>query len=340
MKIKKRFLAAITAAALGMALAGCGSSSSDSDVSGSGGKTVIRVGYFNSAQYQTQLAIAKEKGFFDEAFEGLDVEVEYDYFSGAGPALNESFLAGELDVAHGIGDQPALSGILNGNETVILSRIVAVDSGGGIVVHNDLGIESVADLKGKKIAIGLGQAGQKILDLYLADYGLTEDDVELVNLSNTDEIIAAFKSNEIDATLSTSYNYFANLVQDEQIATRIDDLSAHPNYAYLTMTKSFIENNPEIAEKFVEALYKANEWYNENVDEGNQLVADFLDTDIETVGLANSGGTIQMAFDDADIDNIQVTYDFLKANDILPSEVDDISTLYDGSIINNIISNN
>lgn len=336
MKVKNKILAVFASLALALSFASCGSSNAKN--SNGDGTTVIRVGYFSSAQYQVQLAIAKEKGFFDEAFEGLDVEIEYDYFAGAGPAINESFLAGELDVAHGIGDQPALSGILNDNQTVIISRIVSVDTGGGILVGYDSDIKSVGDLKGKTVAVGIGSAGQKILDLYLADYGLTEDDINMVNLTKVDELIAAFQGGDIDAALTSSYTYLENQVGDEKLTRQLVDLTEHPNYAYLTMTKSFIEEHTEIAEKFVEALYKANEWYYENVDEGNQIVADFLETDLENVQLGTSGCTVAIAFEDEDIKDIQETYDFLKANDILPSEVDDLSTIYDDSIINKIIN--
>lgn len=309
------------------------------------GQVIIKVGYHYSSPYEVALAIAKEKGFFDEAFKDDNVKIEYIGFAGAGPAINEAFLADEINVAHGLGDQPCLSGIANGNESVIVSRIVKNTKGTGIIVKYDSDIQSVSELKGKTIAVGIGTAGQKNLDLLLEDYGLTESDVKLVNLQKYDEIVAAFDKGEIDAALNSSMAYTEEDDMQNKLFRTLIDLTTHPNFAYLEFKKDFLESNPEVSYKFVEALYKAIAWYYDgNVEEGDELTAKFLEqTEADEKNIVVKGNAsmeLNLDFDDEDVQNLQDTYDFLKRNDILPDEIDDLTTTYDSSIIEKVIANN
>lgn len=336
MKKIKSVLALLTAGVLGFSLAACGNSSENkSDSDNSEESIVIRVSHPTTSQYATELAIAEKKGFFEEAFEGKNVTVEFAVF-GTGPAIMEAMAAGELDFAHGVGDQPTISSVVNSGSGVIVARTVLNAKGNGIFVDYDSDINTVEDLKGKVIAVNLGSAGQKGLDLILEDHGLSESDVQLLNLKNIDEIFAAFEKNEIDAAVSAEMALSEQKALDGQIARKLVDFTSHPNYAYLTVHTDFAAAHPEETQEFINALYKAGQWYNENTEEGDKLVAEFLDVDLEDVVTANASSEIYIDFTDDDIQNIQDTYDFLKRNDLLSNELDDISVTYDDSYVKNI----
>lgn len=344
--MKRKLLALVTSLALAASLAACGSAAEGQSESvaaegsaASGEAVTIRVGYFGTAQYQAQLAIAKEKGFFEEAFRDSNVTIEYNFFSGAGPAINEALLAGELDVSQGVGDQPTISGIANGNGCVIVSRIIQNAKGCGILVDYESDIQTVADLEGKRIAVGIGTANQKTLDLILADAGLTEADVELINLPKIDEELAAFQSNEIDAAYTANLAFCRDQAEADQVARVLIDSTSHPNYAYLSIREDFLKEHPDLAEKYVEALYQANEWYKENTEEGNQIIADFLGLDLNDVKLATESSDIDMVFTQEDYDNLSVTYQFMKDNDILPGEIEDLNAIVDDSFIKQAAEN-
>lgn len=339
--IGKKILTVLIAAAVAVLSAACGKSSEESSESTENSSPVtIRVGYFGTPQYQTQLAIAKENGYFDEAFDGMDVEIEYSFFAGAGPAINEALLAGDLDVAFGVGDQPTLSGISNGNGNIIVSRIVKNARGTGIIVGNDRGIDSVEDLKGRKIAVAVGTANQKTLDLLLEDAGLTESDTEIINLSSIDDQLAAISSGEIDAAFTANLAYGLDKAEQNNIASLLTDCKAHPNYSYLSIKRSFINENSDIVQKFIDALYQADKWYAENQDEGIRIVASFLNIDEETARVGNESSDIGMALDNEDIENLEITYEFMEKNDILPNKIEDVSSITDDSFIKNAASNN
>lgn len=341
----KKFILLFLAAVLTLSLAACASDNANDSASAVGtsdGTTeniTIRVGGGYSAIYGTQVIIAQQLGYFDEAFADLDANVTVEtYKFASGPAFNEALMAGEIDAAIAIGDQPAISGILNGDGAIIVSRVITNTRGVGIVVREDAGIESGEDLKGKVIATGIGTGYHKCLDLYLADYGLTEEDVELVNLDGTDEVLAAFQSGEIDAA-ATSISYIKYQAEEAGLAHLLSDFSDHPNYAYLVMTGDFLSEHEEVAVKFLEALLRANEWYNDNKDEAYEMLAEQLEITVDEVSITNDDVIEEMKLDEDDIENFQVTYDFMLTNDLLPATTDDLSALYDVSYINQAMEN-
>jgi ABC-type nitrate/sulfonate/bicarbonate transport system substrate-binding protein len=60
-------------------------------------------------------AVAHAGHYIDDDFaQDPDIKLEWTFCRGAGPALNESLAAGQLDFAAGLGDLPAIVGRANG----------------------------------------------------------------------------------------------------------------------------------------------------------------------------------------------------------------------------------
>ena len=116
--------------------------------------TVIRFGYpgvgadnrlFASGDI---VAVAHAGGFIDDEFRSdADIKVEWTFFRGAGPALNESLAAGHLDFAVGLGDLPAIVGRANGLRTRYLLTDKVRDTI-YLAVRPNSGINRVEDLAG------------------------------------------------------------------------------------------------------------------------------------------------------------------------------------------------
>ena len=345
MKKYGKLLALLLTLTAGFTLTACGDAGARAEAadestpqSGNSDESVkLRIGYHYSAQYQNQIAVAEAKGYLAEAFEGLNVETEYSGFVGAGPAINEAFLADEIDVAVGLGDQPAIAGIASGNDCVVAARIIRNTRGSGLVVRYDSEFQTVSDLKGKTIAVGIGTAGQKNLDLILEDYGLKETDVELVNIMQYDAIVAAFEDNDIDAAINSSLAYTEEEDAEAHTFRTLEYLDKHPNYAYIVFKKQFVKEHRDVALKFLAALYKANDWYYANVEEGDRITAEFLELtdgeDFKRVVTGNAKVELMVDFTEEDVENLRITYDFLKDNEILPNEIEDLSTVYDSSLL-------
>lgn len=136
--------------------------------------------------------IAIEKDWFKE--EGVEVEFEwFDYV-----ASMDAFAAGKIDAVGMTNGDALVTGSTGAKSVMILMNDY---SNGNDMVVAAPGIESVKDLKGKKIGVEVGFVGHLLLLNALEKSGLTEADVELVNVP-TNETPQVLASGGVDAVVA------------------------------------------------------------------------------------------------------------------------------------------
>lgn len=140
------------------------------------------------------LFVAQEKGFFADQ----GVEVALINFDDQRAAYAELF-AGQVDAVASAMDE-AVS-FAEPDEDTLVCVLALDDSVGadGVVAHND--IRTIADLRGKVVAFAAQGVGQFYLNVLLKDAGLSEADLEVVDLPGQDAA-NAFLLQEIDAAVT------------------------------------------------------------------------------------------------------------------------------------------
>lgn len=133
--------------------------------------------------------VAAQKGWFKEA--GVDVVCEWFEYV---PSM-EAFAAGQVDAVCMTNGDALVTGATGAPSKMIL--INDFSNGNDMIVARP-GIESVKDLKGKKIGVEIGFVCHLLLLKALEANGMTEADVELVNIP-TNETPKAFASGDVDA---------------------------------------------------------------------------------------------------------------------------------------------
>ena len=101
------------------------------------------------------------------------------------PPLIEALKAGSVDLGQG-GETGVLSGMANGAQIKALGATDEKNGGSLIVVKNNSEIKSVADLKGKRVALPYYTAQHYQLAKALDQAGSAWTDVDVVNLNTTD----------------------------------------------------------------------------------------------------------------------------------------------------------
>ncbi len=140
--------------------------------------------------------IAIEKGMFEKA--GVDVEFEwFDYV-----ASMDAFAASQLDAVAMTNGDTLVTGSTGASSVMIL--INDYSNGNDMVVAQP-GIKSVKDLKGKKVGVEIGFVGHLLLLNALEKNGLSESDVELVNVP-TNETPQVLASGDVDAIVAWQPN--------------------------------------------------------------------------------------------------------------------------------------
>jgi NitT/TauT family transport system substrate-binding protein len=152
----------------------------------------LRIGYAIWVGFGP-LFVAQEKGFF--AQEGLEVEL----IDMALPeALHAGLLAGQIDVGSGTIDD-MLPTFDPEQPYVCVMGIDESLGADGIIANKD--IRSIADLKGKLVAFNQRTVSQFFLHVLLREAGLSEADIETVDLSHEDAG-NAFLMREVDAAVT------------------------------------------------------------------------------------------------------------------------------------------
>jgi sulfonate transport system substrate-binding protein len=130
------------------------------------------------------------------ALDDLPYQVSFSTFT-SGPPQIEAATAGKIDFAI-TGNSPPIFGAAS-NANV---KVVAAYDGGGVgdqvLVHADSPIQSIADLRGKRVAVGKGSSAHGHILGQLQKAGLTPADVTLVFLQPADAL-SAFTKREADA---------------------------------------------------------------------------------------------------------------------------------------------
>ena len=133
-----------------------------------------------------------EKGWFKE--EGVDVKFEwFDYV-----ASMDAFAAGKLDAVGMTNGDTLVTGATGAKGIMILMNDY---SNGNDMIIGKPGITSVKQLKGKKIGVEVGFVSHLLLLNALEKNGMTEADVELVNVP-TNETPQVLASGDVDAIVA------------------------------------------------------------------------------------------------------------------------------------------
>jgi len=211
----------------------------------------------------TSTALAYADKAIEEEFRKDGTKVEWIFFKGAGPAVNEALVNKQLDLAWQ-GDLPSIVHRAAGVKTKIIAGS-GVRNGLYLGVPADSDIRRIEDLRGKKVSVFKGTNLHLAAVRALADHGLKEKDVKLINLDPAASA-AALVSKDIDA--SFDYVGLFNL-RDKGLAKII--WSAHEdNYKYtrqtvLLTTDEFAAKHPKAVERVVKVVVKyAHKYSDEN----------------------------------------------------------------------------
>jgi sulfonate transport system substrate-binding protein len=126
----------------------------------------------------------------------LPYKIAFSTFT-SGPPQVEAATAGKIDFAI-TGNTPPIFGTASNARVKVVSAYDGGGNGDQILVHADSPIQSIADLRGKSIAVGKGSSAHGHTLAQLKKAGLSPSDVKLVFLQPADAL-SAFRQRQADA---------------------------------------------------------------------------------------------------------------------------------------------
>lgn len=286
--IWRKMLVLMAIIVIPLSLTGCGGAGAVKDAVGTKAapvkiKLASQPGHFQSY-------IADELGFFKD--EGLDVEVvTFSY----GPPMIEAFTAGAVDFGL-LG-----AGIANGLDISIVGVYSAGTQLQGIAVRDDAQIKSLADLKGKKVAVAFGSNLQPFLYLLLEKGGLTDKDLEIINLGMNDGVTSLIKG-DIAADVASEPNLSKAAAPGNGVTVLQRSEGIKLFVSPIIARNEFLKNHPEESVKVLKALARAGEWAKTHKEEAVKIANKKTEADINGLSTRIAKDNLSIALNDEKIE--------------------------------------
>ncbi|TCM64337.1 sulfonate transport system substrate-binding protein [Acinetobacter calcoaceticus] len=227
-------------------------------------KTTLNIGY----QKYGLLPILKARGELDKTLQAQGVAIKWVEFP-AGPQLLEGLTVGSV-VFGEAGEAPPIFAQAASPNLVYVANQPAAPLAEALIVPKDSAIQSIADLKGKRVALNKGSNVHYLLLKLLQANKLNLDDINVVYLPPADAR-AAFEKGAVDAWVIWD-PFFAAAEQQlgaRVIATGKDLVSNHQFYL---ADRKFAEQHPELLKALVTELNNTTQWVASNQSDAAQLL--------------------------------------------------------------------
>lgn len=340
---KKRWLAVVMAMILVISMSACGGNTGskedggEKETSDSSEKIVLGINDWPGSYWW--LAV-DELGYFKE--QGVDVEVKL--FSNYGDGLS-ALSSGNIDMF-----VPSLADIIPAYVSGADIKVIMVQdfSAGADGLIASSAINSVEELKGKNVAIELGGSDHLFLLKCLENAGLSENDVNLVNMS-TGDAANAFISGSVDA--AAIWEPSLSMAQKETggniLATSADAEYEGLIPAVLAVNGESLETKRDEMKLVMKAWYSARDAYENNFDEFAKAVSNNAEVTPEEFKKLMNGCDVRTmeenveAFKDGDNyvclkTCAQMLSGFLYDNKLIDEQPDNYDDLFDSSLFEEV----
>jgi NitT/TauT family transport system substrate-binding protein len=263
--MKKASVFALTAIlCVTTALAGCGQKATPTPAPGDSAESVksepvsVEIGMLKLTS-SAPLFIGIEKGFFKEQ----NIDAKAKWFDAAQP-IAVATAGGSVDVgATGI-TASLYNMVASGQKLLIVAdkgREQKGYSSTALMVHKDSPIQSIEELKGKKVGITqTGSTYHYMIGRLLDKHGLTLKDIELIPLNSISGLMESLKSKQVDAVMLNEPNLTA-VVKDGygKVVAQVGDEMEYQTSGVFFSPK--LASNKDAAVRFLEAYAKATRYY-------------------------------------------------------------------------------
>ncbi|RAU43402.1 MULTISPECIES: aliphatic sulfonate ABC transporter substrate-binding protein [unclassified Pseudomonas] len=243
---------------------------------------VIDIGYQRSS---TLWILLKNDGQLEQRLKPLGFTVNWHEFSSG---LLSAMNAGSVDLHADVADAFALFTQAANTPLTYYARENPSPSAQAIIVQDASPIRTVADLKGKRVAVSKGSGSNFLLISALKKAGLTLADITPVYLEAPDGV-AAFSSGNVDAWAIWD-PFLATQQREHHVRVIADGKDGIANYNrfYVANTR-FAKAHPDVLQVVFDTLRDTGQWVKGHPQEAAKKLAPLWgNIPPETVELANS----------------------------------------------------
>ena len=208
------------------------------------------------------LSLLKGRGTLEKQLTALNVSVKWTEFT-AGPVQLEALNVGSIDFGD-VGEAPPIFAQAAGAPLAYVAATVPRPAVEAVIVPKGSAIRTVADLKGKKIALNKGSNVHYFIVKLAEKHGLAYSDLNLVYLPPADAR-AAFEKGSVDAWVI--WDPFLAAAQTTLEARLLADATGVVgNRAYYFSSLDYVAKNADVLKIVTEEINRIDQWAEANKD--------------------------------------------------------------------------
>ena len=229
--------------------------------------------------------IAIAKGYFEQE---MGVKVNIIKFEAG--SIRNALISKDIDFAL-LGSSSATLGIASGIDVELIWVHEVLGNSEALVAKKNSGINTIKDLKGKKVATPFTTTTHYSLLKALELNGMSEKDITLLDMQMP-EVYAAWQRGDIDAAYAWEPT-LSKLLPDGKIILTSKDMAAKGVVTsnVEVVRRDFAQKYPDLVAKYIKALDKSVNLYNDNKSEAVKTLAQSLNIS-EADALKQTQGSI------------------------------------------------
>ena len=202
------------------------------------------------------LSVLKGRGILEKRLAPLGVSIKWTEFT-AGPVQLEALNVGSIDFGD-VGEAPPIFAQAAGAPLAYVAATVPRPQTEAVLVSKASAIRTVADLKGRKVALNKGSNVHYFLVKLLEKHGLAYGDVQAVFLPPADAR-AAFEKNAIDAwVIWDPFRASAELALDARLLADARDVVNNRGYYFSSLP--YADKNRDVIKVLIEEIDQLDQW--------------------------------------------------------------------------------
>lgn len=235
-----------------------------------------------------------------------------------GPKMTEALAAGSLDFCNALGGTSAILAAANGVDLKIIGVYSRAPKAFTIVAA-DARIQTVADLKGRKVGGPKGTILHQLLLAALAKQGLKGEEVAFVNLGIA-QAVSALLSGSVDAALVAGPAVPKALENGAHLVTTGEGLLSAT--IVMAVSGEFLTRHPDLVERYLKVHNESLRYMKEHPDEVYQLAAEETGISLDDVRKMYPWYDFNPVIAAADLADLEKTQNFLVRNGLLTQSID------------------
>lgn len=242
----------------------------------------LRIGYQKSS---TLITILKARGSLEKALAPLGVRLSWNEFA-SGLPLTEALNADAVDFSADVADTVPIFAQAARANFVYVAQEAPSPGAQAIIVKREAPLHTLADLKGKRIAVTKAAGSHYLLLAALARAGVAPTDVRIGYLTPADGR-AAFERGSADAWVTWD-PYVASVDREPDSRILADGNGIASYQRYYLASAGFAAAHPEIVQIVFDQLTAAGVWVRAHPQEAAQILAPVWGLDAATIERANA----------------------------------------------------